>query len=196
MNRIIFNVDIDNQPTKIEIKYGKMLMDFENKDFDAEDVTVLFDGQQKESLGTNFAGYKYNEIDALKFTILAYINNDTSYKWVQVPEEIKNLKKERFEEAFVLNGRSVPKVIYNSELEPLNLALATIGMLRGDIHYRGNIAYVGQYDECFLADGVTGKCVTDMECFFLSAVESMLTEEQIVYESDKYAKNIKEYLSK
>ena len=164
-----------------EINYDNLVFDISSQDFDAEDVVVLCNGEETDNFGSSFAGYVYTPEDVLCAAIVAYVNNDTSYDFIEIPNEIKKIRSGFFKKQLTTNGRDIPKQILTQDLE-----VCDVKMITKD----GQAAYLG--DEATILTYPDGSIATDMENFFIEGVADLYQEEDIVFIDPEFEEYLKE----
>ncbi len=153
-----------------EITYN----DFKTEDgLCAKDITITENGVPVEEFGESFIGYHYNKDDVLASAIRGYINNDSSYQFIEIPDEIKALKECLYTSEMVVKRREVPKYYYTDELTAVPLVLVT----------ETSSAYTNG-DNVFLVSNEDGTLLTDMEPFFSTGIEEMVAEPILFRDKD------------
>lgn len=153
-----------------EINYENLVFNISSRDFDADNVVVLCDGKEQSGFGESFAGYAYTKEDALLAMILAYVNNDTSYDFISVPDEIKKIRQGFFKKQDTVNGRDIPEQFIS-----FNLEVCDVKMITKD----GRAAYIGTEETIMTYPD--GSVATDMENFFIEGVIDMYQTGDIIF---------------
>lgn len=176
---------------EMQIVEPKKNFDVPHIEMDEENVAVYIDEVKQETFGENFAGHKYSAAEVFEGIVIDYLNNNTSIDWIEVPELIREFKKNFFEPTgLVIAGRDVPKRIiehgYGGNI--LTLHFASDGFTEEykaktpdyPKDYNGNTAYTDEYGTYALLDA-EGNVITDIEAFFESGIASMWEADNIVF---------------
>ena len=190
------NKDAPIELHSIVLNAKNVILDIENDNIEVDKVNVLFDGKPRVDFGEAFSGYRFTAKDVFSDAVISYLNNDTSYLWEEIPKELQKLKAKYFKSCLNVHGREVPKYIYDRYMNRMTLVLASSGEKDdSSTAYSGCLAYLGDDGNFSLMDTATGKCITDMECFFVSGVCDMLKNDNIIYQNDDFVKQMtEEYL--
>ena len=168
-----------------EINYKNLDFDIAGESCDADDVEVTCNGKVTTSFGESFAGHVYDSADVLQAAIIAYINNDTTYQFIAVPDEVKYIKKSFSKTALKANGRDIPEKVLTAYMSPCELQMVTKS---------GQAAYAGINDDSCILTYPDGSVATDMENFFMEGVLDLYKEEEIVYISSGFKSYLEELL--
>ncbi len=174
---------------KFEVIEPKNNWDTPSVYIDADNIQVKLNGSEQENFGESFAGHRYTIYDVFESTITAYINNNTAFQWVEIPDEVKNEKNKFFSSRFTVNGREVPdRFIYGAYI--VDLKILSDGSKNPN--YYGNAAYT-DFDGNFILTDHQGNILTDMEVFWLSGVEQIWKKDNIIYGKDYIDQLAKNY---
>ncbi len=144
---------------------------FDEKHFDAEEVSILVDGVQRDDFGTTFIGQDVTSFDVFKQVVLAYVNNNEDYVFEEVSEELEALKERLFEGVISVGGHVFPKTYYYDcfSIIPLPARIITdVGAAYTD----------GDY---YVAVDKKGGIETDIEPFWTEYVLHMYRGYQSLY---------------
>ena len=196
-------VRITFENLKMRIVEPEKTIDVPYIEMDEENVTVYIDEVKQGTFGENFAGHKYNSAEVFEGIVIDYLNNNTSVDWIEIPECIREFKKEFFEPTgLVIAGRDVPKRIiehgYGGNILTLHFAsdgfteeykAKTPDYPKG---YNGNTAYTDEYGTYALLDA-EGSVITDIEAFYESGISSMWEADNIVFGREELAEIAKDW---
>jgi hypothetical protein len=169
-----------------DFKYDNLVFDISSQDFAADIISVTCDGKEKDNyFGVSFVGYSYTAEDALCASIVAYVNNDTSYDFIEIPSEIKKIRSGFFKKQLTTNGRDIPKQILTPELEVGDVKMIT---------KEGQAAYLDDYGSVTVLTYPDWSVATDMENFFIEGTIDLYQEKEIVFIDPEFEESLKEYV--
>lgn len=166
-----------------DISYENLEFNSKTNDFSADNVTVSCNGIQVTNFGESFAGYRYEAEDILRMAILAHINTDRTYEFINIPDNIKKIGSQLCQSFLKVKTRDVPQIYYDYCFDPLKVILIT----------SSGAAYIGDDGQCALVNK-DGRLITDIEAFFVSGVMQLVEEDEIIFMSED-AKQLVNYYS-
>ncbi len=155
-----------------EVTYENLEFNISSQDFDVDNVVILCNGKEINDFGESFIGHVYTGDDVLLSAILAYVNNDVSYDFISVPDEIKKIRSGFFKKQLNTNGRDIPKQFLTPDLNVCDVKMIT---------KEGQAVYLGVDSDSCILTYKDGSIATDMESFFMSGVEDLYEDSEIVY---------------
>lgn len=184
MNTLHFTINNKQEIQDYKVKFKNL--SFDDGYISAEDVSVYKNGKKTTDLNESFAGHKYTPSDVLESVICAYINNDNTCNFVEIPTKIRNMKRKLDSPFMNLYKRDIPKYYRKDNLETANPYV--VQMITDQIVVYSNM------EDFIVCDTEKGSVITDIDAFATSAIVQSYKKDQIYYLTPMTCDWIKEYL--
>lgn len=151
-----------------EVVFKDLVIDLKGGDFSAEDIKVFCDGNLLSDFGKSFTGEVRTAEDFLKGAYLAFVNQDDTCDFIEVPGVFSS---DNAEYLTCSAKRNIPKQFLNWELSLLDCLIVS---KKGEAGYSDG--------DSFVLTDANGSVETDKEAFFMNGALDIYHEGYVYIE--------------